>query len=205
MMHYLCLDERHYKFYFIFSSDNTYFMKTRNTIFALLLTPFLMQGLCKKEDVKADCTEKVTFDGSALNGFDSSILLDSHFRDLYFKAIDLPIDICPDSSLKVTFKVDPLLASQITNVNQIEGVVSWGDQEKRMYLFYFGDEDIYKGTIDDIDVSDYFDAHPTTTGAANIETTFVFHNLSVGSESDDIDALKNRLSGLTVSIEYVKQ
>lgn len=164
-----------------------------------------MQGLCNKEDVKLACTDIATWDGSARDGFYQSILQDSHFRDLYFKAIDVPADICPDAEIQAFFSVPSVSGEFIHNINRIEGKIFWGDQEESVTLSFSDTEHAYVGTIERINLKPYFDEHPTANGSAIIEAHLFWYNLSVGSEQNDLKYVTDNVTDMKVSIQYVRK
>ncbi|MGB3077732.1 MAG: hypothetical protein WBB31_01545 [Saprospiraceae bacterium] len=181
-------------------------MKFRHLFIALIISPFLLQGLCNKEDAKLTCTEVVTWDGSAKDGFYQSVLQDSHFRDLYFEVRAVPTDICPDTEIRAFFKVTSAGPEFIHNVNRIEGKIIWGDQEEKVKLeFSSVQEYAYIGTIESIDLKPYFDAHPTADGTAVIAARFFWYNLSVGTEKNDLKYVTDNVVDMNVQVQYVRK
>jgi hypothetical protein len=177
----------------------------KNVIFVILISPFLMQGLCNKEDVKQACTDVMTWDGSAKDGFYQSVLQDSHFRDLYFKTLDVPLDICPDAEIQAFFRVTSVSGEFIHNVNRIEGKIVWGDQEEKVVLDFSDTEHAYIGSIEHINLNPYFDEHPTTDGSAMIDVQFFWYNLSVGSEQNDLKYVTDNVIDMNVQVQYVRK
>lgn len=179
-------------------------MKLRHLIIAFIISPFLLQGLCHKEDIKQACTEVVSWDGSAKDGFYQSVLQDSHFRDLYFKTQDVPVDICPDAEIQAFFRVTSVSGEFIHNVNRIEGKIVWGDQDEKVVLEFSDTEHAYIGTIEHINLKPYFDEHTTADGAAVIEVRFFWYNLSIGSEQNDLKYVTDNVTAMNVMVQYVR-
>lgn len=164
-----------------------------------------MQGVCNKEDVRQACTESVTWTGNGKEGFYVSSYHDSHFRELYFAAADVPEDICIDVELKATFKITPVNGAKIPNVSVIEGKITWGDQEKKIEIPFSDADHAYIATIEHIDLKPYFELHPTADGSGSIEAEFKWHDLSVGPEATDLQYVKDKVAGMDVQVDYVRK
>jgi len=180
-------------------------MKLSNIIIAIALCPFLMQGLCNKENIRQACTEPVTWSGNGKEGFYKSTAHDSHFRELFFAAANTPEDICTDVELRATFKITTVSADKIPNVNLIEGIIVWGDQENKIEIPFSVADHAYIATIEHIDLKPYFDEHPTADGSGSIGAEFKWYDLSVGSEATDLQYVKDKVAGMDVQVEYVKK
>jgi hypothetical protein len=181
-------------------------MKLRHLVIAMLLCPMLIQGLCNKEDVQqVACTEMVTWTGSGIDSFYKSTEHDSHFRELYFAAMNAPEDICTDVELTSSFKITSMNGEKIPNVILIEGKIVWGNQEKSVMLPYSDIDHAYIGSIGDIDLKPYFDEHPTPDGSGSIEAHFIWHNLSVGAEATDLQYVIDKVAAMDVQVEYIRK
>lgn len=181
-------------------------MNLKLFIIAILLCPMLMQGLCNKEEPQqVVCTEMVTWTGSGLDSFYKSTEHDSHFRELYFAAENTPKDICTDVELTSIFKITTVSGVKIPNVNLIEGKVMWGNLEKSVMLPFSDVDHAYIGSIDHINLKQYFDENPTPDGTGYIDVHFIWHNLSVGNEETDLQYVIDNVAGMDVQIEYTRQ
>ncbi len=176
-------------------------------ILTLLLLPLIIiQGTCSKdEEQQLSCTQSINWTGNGLDSFDHSILMDSHFRDLYYKAVPAPIDICPEALVKATFKCPSVNGDFVHNILTVSGIISWGDQKEMIELPFSDADHAYIGTIDSINLKPYFDAHPTPDGSGFIEVNFVLNNLSVGNEEVDKHYVNENVTSMNAVVDYVKK